>query len=108
MGIFAQTTAVIRTATSEQNDDGVAVQDGAVAHIVDSLFAYNGTGVEADSNGMIRLSNSAVVNNVTGVQFNGNGNIFTRAMGNPAYAVKSNTVQGNSTNGLFSGTFPAQ
>lgn len=58
----------------------------------------NNTGLQADTSGTMRVSNSTITNNTIGIVTAG-GLIFSRL---------NNTVEGNTSNGSFSGTFAAK
>src|SRR5438128_6694668 len=77
--------------------------------IDDCDFANNATGIICVGNGVMRVSNTTVTDNGTGLAINVGilgGSILTR-IDDATYAVKTNTVENNGTNGTFTGTFVA-
>ena len=80
--------------------NGLAVENGPNAELnVDScLIAYSNRGIAAD-NGTVRVSNSTITDNDTGLFIVFNGNLLSRG---------NNTLEGNTTNGAFSGNYQAK
>jgi hypothetical protein len=66
--------------------------------ISDCVITNNGTGINSLPNGTIRVSNTTVVHNGNGLLVTG-GSILSR---------QNNTLEGNFSDGSFTGTFPAK
>jgi hypothetical protein len=74
----------------------------AELNIENCLAANNDIGIYAQGAGMtVRVSNSTVTNNGTGLASSVGGNILTRTP-------FTNTLEGNNTDGLFTGTYSAK
>ena len=78
--------------------NGVVVNGTVRLTLENILAAHNATGVQATLNVTTRASNSTIVINTMGLNAGG-GSLLSRL---------NNTVEGNTTNGTFTGTFTAK
>jgi hypothetical protein len=71
----------------------------AELNLENCVSTNNGFGVYANSNSVVRVSNSVITDNSTGVNHFSNGVLLSRG---------NNTVEGNTTDGTFTGTYGAK
>jgi Right handed beta helix region len=77
-----------------------AEHSGVEVTLDDCLISHNGTGIHGQDSVLVRVTNSTITNNISGLLGLG-AQILSRQ---PA----SNTLEGNNTNGAFTGTYAAQ
>jgi hypothetical protein len=102
-GFFALSSArasLRDSVISGSSSIAAGAQFGGELDIEDCLIANNGgTGIDSDLGGaVVRVSDTTVTDNGTGLVF-GTGTLLSRG---------NNTVEGNGTNGSFSGSFSAK
>jgi hypothetical protein len=73
--------------------------EGGGLNVENCVIANNEFALVADSGSTMRVSNTTITDNIQGIGTNGGGIILTRG---------NNTVEGNITNGTFSGTYSAK
>jgi hypothetical protein len=82
------------------SDEAIAVDVLGAAVVADSSIAHNVTGINAGNGGVVRVSNSTITANTFGIATQGTGSVLSRTPAN-------NTLEGNTTDGSFTGTFAA-
>jgi parallel beta helix pectate lyase-like protein len=80
---------------------GIRVSQGSVAYVSGSTISDNVTGIDASTNALVRVSDTTITRNGTGLITATGGSIHTRT---PA----SNTLEANTADGAFTGTFAAE
>jgi hypothetical protein len=94
----AGNVATVRdSAATGMTGQGFGAQNGGELNIESCVAANNDVGIIAFSTSTVRVSNTTVTNNVSGIATA--GAVLSRG---------NNTVEGNGTNGSFSGTYSAK
>src|SRR5262249_13818599 len=81
------------------DNPGFTADHGAELNIENCLATNNGIGVVSYASSLVRVANTTVTDNVTGLFFENSSKLLTRG---------SNTVEGNTTDGTFTGTYAAK
>jgi hypothetical protein len=104
VGVFAVAGAQVTVKESTVVGDGTAAgyeaATGSSLVIENSVATNNAVGILSSDNSVVYVSNSTVTNNATGISTTGSdAQILSRG---------NNTVAANTSNGAFTGSFPAQ
>jgi hypothetical protein len=91
--------ATISDTVSAFNNRGFDTIGNGELILENCVASHNTEGVTAIGTSIIRVSNSTITGNTIGLKIEGTPSLLTR---------RNNTVEGNTTNGTFTGTFSAK
>jgi hypothetical protein len=91
--------ATVSDSTAAHNNIGFEAVVNGELNLENCVSSNNNEGVTAISTSVIRVSDSTITDNGTGLNNQSTGGILSR---------RNNTVEGNTTNGSFSGSFLAK